>query len=273
MIIGLFGDDYNLKNLSNLKNKVMEKNKNVEDIINIKPSSDPYIDEIEFSKCDIIIPMNTDDAYALNNRKYTAVISPNDVIEKFDNKKLFYNYCVDKKLTQSVPKTYGSLIEIVTSIIKPNKLIKKPNNMYSGIDCKILGITDIISSLFGDNVIQEYLENNYEYCTFIVANKGKITYSKTYRYYFDEVFHIKNKETSYELDEVNIDTNILSKIEEFLTPCDYHGVLNVDYVILDGNIKIFEINPRFGGSITLDFFLDGFAGCIDSIVNIYLEIN
>ena len=53
--------------------------------------------------------------------------------------------------------------------------------------------------------------------------------------------------------EVNHD-KFLNDFENILSLMNYQGICCFNYKILDGKPKIFEINPRFGG--TMPYFID-----------------
>lgn len=131
-------------------------------------------------------------------------------------------------------------------------LIIKPYCENNGKNIKIKNV--ISFDEFNNNIVQEYIPNVEEFVSHIVVINGSIKICITYKYIFNDNTHIK----SYPLNtnnviKVNIDKIYIDIMEKFLSKCSYNGVCNIDFIIdSKGNIKIFEINPRFGGSLIRD---------------------
>ena len=102
---------------------------------------------------------------------------------------------------------------------------------------------------FNNVILQEYINSEYLYVAHILCNNGVIVMSKIYYKQNPEKYYIsKGSIIDYNTRDINCDEyDIFSKI---LKLNNYHGVCCIDYTIDSNNkIKIFEINPRFGGSL------------------------
>lgn len=217
----------------------------IDEILNIFNMLDliSYIKEKDNYK---IIPLLESHMQELCNANIKNVVMANfDIIYKFSNKKLFTDYVRENDLESYVPLTYQNFDQIPSDSL----LIVKPfcNSNGYGMEIK----NRITKNEFRRNIIQKYIENIEEYVSHIVAIDGKIIHCITYNYIFDKDIHIKvypvntNNTKKVEISKYYIDI-----MEKFLSKCSYNGMCNIDFVITkEGDIKIFEINPRLGGSM------------------------
>ena len=98
-------------------------------------------------------------------------------------------------------------------------------------------------------IIQEYISGKEEYSSHLFINNGKILWSRCYKLTSnDDYFIQKGRMKSYE----KINDFDYSVFETIFSIVNYTGFACIDYKIKDGVIKIFEINPRFGGSLLND---------------------
>lgn len=224
------------------KYKTIEKIKNVYSI--------KKLNNLNLSKI-YIIPLLESHMIELHNNNIKAIMPSLEHIKMFSCKKMFNLYVKKNNLENYVPKTYD-----IDDIITTDKLyIIKPYNLNNGKNMfikKQLEQTDFIN-----NIIQEYIPNNVEYTAHIVSKNGQIIKCITYAYKFDSSQHIK----VYPINTKNIikfelDKKYISQLELFLTNCGYTGISNVDFIISDDQIKVFEINPRLGGSLVRSNSID-----------------
>jgi predicted ATP-grasp superfamily ATP-dependent carboligase len=138
-------------------------------------------------------------------------------------------------------ETYGN-----TDVALNKKMIYKPNVNYSSNGIKI--IYSFENAILKNCIIQEYIDHvEYFVGHFLVLNG--IIYSKVYFSSTKKIDTgikcgcIKDYITSL---EISIDDNIFSKIFNNL---NYSGFASADFIINNGSIVIFEINPRPGGSL------------------------
>lgn len=99
---------------------------------------------------------------------------------------------------------------------------------------------------------QELVSGKHEYATHIVFKDGKITANLNIRYTFSEASFVKGKQ-KYLCRQVCL-TKHQELFAEILTKLGFEGICCFNYKEKDGKPMIFEINPRFGGSLTDYFF-------------------
>jgi predicted ATP-grasp superfamily ATP-dependent carboligase len=220
---------------------------------------------------DFIIPITEENAFELHERRIPALMPDLQTIKNFKCKKLFHQYSLENGLDDLIPKTYIKFDELKRDMDGKKTFIVKAFQKYHGVECIIKNV--IPESDLENNIVQELLSNNNEYCSHIVSLNGKIRYNVTYRYLFEYKKHVKNYSTPIlELDKIVLEQKYLDSIEKFLLPCKYTGVCNADFVIQNDVLKMFEINPRFGGSLMLPQFREDLIDCFECLWTINKEI-
>lgn len=201
------------------------------------------------SQSDLVIPLTIEDARVLASSRELVKnkllqSSSVDTINICDDKFLFI-----ETLTQ---KGFGNLIPKIGDNLRYPFLLKK--RVTLGGDSSYLitddntrqQYVDLISS--EDYFCQEIIEGANECATHILFKDGKIIDSLTVEYTFYNERPINGKEDFIcskivKCVHLHLFTAILKALE-------YEGICCFDYKIVDGQPKIFEINPRLGGSLS-----------------------
>ena len=117
----------------------------------------------------------------------------------------------------------------------------------------------------GDYFAQDLVIGDVEYATHILISRGEIVY------HFTTVFRMNNMQAIKGIDQNGkyIGTFDADKylfiFRDALNLVGFkNGICCFDYKISDGIPRIFEINPRFGGSLTMDMsaFLRAYAHAV-----------
>ena len=204
-----------------------------------------YVINENLKNCKYLIPLIEKHMLELYKNNIDAIMPSIESINYFRCKQNFYNYVKKNNLLDYIPKTYENILEIKNNI--NNLFILKPFNYNNGFGMLI--VKNIYPKYFIDYIIQEYIPNNSEYAAHIISDKGKIIYNITYNYTFTNLIHINSSKLLKKLNKITLDDKYILILEKFLIPCEYTGVCCVDFIIVNDNIKVFEINPRFGGSL------------------------
>lgn len=218
----------------------------------------------------IVIPLLENHIRELHEAKIKAIMPSMEMLETLGCKKKFHKYIMDNKLEYYIPNTYTSVPSDKNSL-----LIVKPYNLNSGAGIYIANI--VTQEIVQNYIVQDYIHthgaNKYEYVTHAVVYKGKIKCHVTYtRKYFGDIF-IKKAVTQNDMkyyEKVSIENKYIEEMEKILIPCKYTGVCNVDYKLVDGRMYVFEINPRFGGSLMFDEHLSDLIAIINSMINLHI---
>lgn len=164
-----------------------------------------------------------------------------------------------KFMTQFFPKNTPALIYYrrgTSSYLNPRyyykknrKMIVKPNVGCAGYRISIIhSLKNIDPNLSNDLVVTEYIDHTKFYSGHFLVKSGQI-YNHVYfctdiklgtlvKGRIENYISLKKLETS--------DETIFEKIFKKL---NYSGIACANFTIVNGVIKIFEINPRIGGSL------------------------
>jgi len=209
---------------------------------------------------DVVIPLNMDDVYFVSNEfrsfPYNRLPATREVlISLLNDKGRFNDWLNHSKFFR---------LSLATRTQPPFML--KPRQGQYGEGCKFIVDEPTYTKykkliLSDDFLCQEVLISHKEYATHLLVNNGKILRSICVEYTFPTSLPIKG------VDSPDI-TRIVSESfphlwSELMMEISYSGICCINYKICNGDPKLMEINPRFGGSLAEYFFT--FSGSIARI--------
>lgn len=171
------------------------------------------------------------------------------MLKIFDSKKLFAEYMIQNRLSDCIPKTQFS---------SPSKYpcIMKPIHGSSGNNTHIFRtVKDYEKSKVKYDekyIIQDYIFAPYANVAHILCDRGNIILNIVYTAPQPNTYYIK-KGRIRDYKKRELTQKEYSIFQRTLGSINYHGICSIDYVYdRYNNLKIFEINPRMGGSLFLD---------------------
>jgi carbamoylphosphate synthase large subunit len=184
-------------------------------------------------------------------RHYRALVPDERAIKLFANKATFSVYAKKYGLSHLCPQTYTSNAEVAFPCVVKRLL------SHSGIGVAAAHSREELQTLLADwrwrgqhVTVQALLPGREEYVTHCVCKKGNILWHTSYAYMLAEPDMIRSAPNTPSPRPVTPTARALAQIESFLAPLAYNGPCNVDYKLApNGDIAVFEINPRFGGSL------------------------
>lgn len=233
----------------------------INDIKDIKEIKD--IKDIGNIKCYKIIPISKEQYEKYSDESISIFVNKSHNIEILNNKGMFAKFMLDNNYHEHIPIVcYYSFGEnVYKNEQKIRKMIKKPNNGYGGINIKIIYSLDITEK---NVVVSEYIEHDIYYVGHMLVHKGillKIIFF--YCHNNNKNLIKKGSIVDYKIiNKVDADLNIFENIFKKL---DYSGFACADFIIHNGIIKIFEINPRPGGSLIKN------EKCFDEFMNVIVD--
>jgi hypothetical protein len=202
---------------------------------------------------DLVIPLSIQDVRLLQKsrdlvEKNPIKIPTEEVVNICDNKYLFNKTLVENGFQDFVPKIGNDL---------PLPFMLKKKVTWAGDDCYLIAdpekkakYEDFINS--DDYFCQQVIGGVNEYATHILFKDGKIEETLTVKYTFYDEVPINGK-SGFAYTSI-VKCEHLAAFASILKLIGYEGLCCFDYKIVDGKAKIFEINPRFGGSLGNYFF-------------------
>ena len=195
-------------------------------------------------------------------------------IKLLNNKMNFCNYMMENGFGEYIPKVFINHSDgkrnVQSDITYP--CIFKLNKTCSGYkSVVILSVNNLYSILNNKQnknyIIQEYIVSPNEYSGHFYIMNGLIKYFVLYMATDNNKNYIqKGKMSNYVKvidNRIDFCMDIFSKI---FTKLNYTGFACADFKLYDDNLKIFEINPRLGGTIINDRldFVELMNACVNS---------
>jgi predicted ATP-grasp superfamily ATP-dependent carboligase len=218
---------------------------------------------------DIVIPLYEKDIHALNNRfaawGHKFIVAPNDVVD-FCNDKLKFNlHLTEIGFENNIPK-------ILTAPTQYPYILKKNfdewglnSHIIDGVE-KENSLSDILNH--PDYFKQAYVIGKDEYATHFIFSENKLQYCQTFKFTFPKEIFIKGFESPPFKTAVIIpvESDFSDLFEKILQQIDFKGVGCFNFKIENNLPKIFELNPRVGGSLPLDLinFLEAYKSCCEA---------
>ena len=96
----------------------------------------------------------------------------------------------------------------------------------------------------------EWIEGRVEYVTHAVVVQGRIRWHQSFEYGLEPGQILRRGSSVRNIRPVQVSAHALRVFEAALLPLNYNGMCNIDFKLTpQGRLKIFEINPRLGGSL------------------------
>lgn len=190
-------------------------------------------------------------------------VSPHSY-DKLINKKSFSKYLEENNFLQYSPRIYS-----MTSNRDSDQLVIVKHSCSAGSKGTTKKpLRQVEDWEFNEYIVQEYIHGSEEYDACFVLNKGVITLAFAYVCGFENPEHIKFQEgskiTSYK--KIVLDDKIKSIIEEILKPTCFTGTCCFDFKIKNGEMRIFEINPRLNGALASSWNKDDLVNVIRTLI-------
>lgn len=208
---------------------------------------------------DLVVPLNVGDALWLTaqadfNSRNAIPVAPADVIETCDDKKAFEDAITAAGLGIHVP----SRAERTTY-----PYVLKKRRDHSSISTRIIrdeADEERLGPLARDPeyFTQDLIRGRREYATHINFMAGEVVSELTVEFTFSIDHGIKLKDPV--LFQRYVRCPDLLPMEAMLRALRYEGLCCFNYKLSNGRIVVFELNPRFGGTLCPYFF--AFVGAL-----------
>ncbi len=197
----------------------------------------------------------------LKKHNLKFIVNNEQALKNFVDKQLFYDIMLANNFEQYVPKYYNNPQEIQYPCMVKIKSGGAGRGMFIAYD--ETDLEDVKSNM----IVSEYLSSNTEYASSIFTKDGKvikhITYSKTSA---NDVYILQHEDKK-SIKVQRCETLFLKIFEEIILAMSgdkAYCQCSVNFKILNGIPKIFEINPRIG--YTLAGFPDDFKEMMDCYI-------
>ncbi|WP_426671419.1 ATP-grasp domain-containing protein [Mucilaginibacter sp. McL0603] len=204
-------------------------------------------------KGDLLVPLNVNDvrvaskmAHLTGDRRIPLPVL--EAINICDDKYLFNKTLVEKGFKDIVPKISNNL---PTPYFLKKKVDLGGRNSHLILNAEAEAkFKDMINS--PDYFRQEIVEGKSEYATHILFRDHRIVTTLTIKHTFPKRLPVNGIDKSVYSTISNC--AYLDTFSSVLEAIGFEGLCCFDYKVVDGKLYIFEINPRFGGSLGPYFF-------------------
>lgn len=206
------------------------------------------------SKADIVVPLTISDLLYLDQHRALVRNNPipiptSKAVQLCDDKSQLNSFLIENGFQDVIPAV-GNGLDFPY-------LLKKKVDIF-GLHCYLIAdaatekehVSEAKSAEFFK---QQIITGRNEYACHILFDKNQIEQSLCIHYEFDKDIPIKGQDKLlyYEIS----DCPFLELFSDILRKINFEGICCFNYKIRDGKPFIFEINPRFGGSLCSYFFI------------------
>jgi len=202
---------------------------------------------------DLVVGLNIADLTFLSERQQLIKNNPIPIpsleaLRICNNKALFYQIMEEKGFGEYIPRVSNDL---------PYPYILKKSISLFGEDCFVISdkeTEDKYRDLIGAPgfICQEIIEGTSEFANHIIFKNGKIFSALGIKYFHDTTHAVNGKMPP--IYRRLCRCTYLDIFAEILKAVEFEGLCCIDYKVKDGHPYVFEINPRFGGSLSSYFF-------------------
>ena len=223
----------------------------------------------DISLYDLVVPLQLRDYVGLRQQvgaaRGRAIFPSADVVELCHDKLRFNQFVATSSLGWSIPPVLDRVPCRPPFIVKRRKDVNGENTRLAQTlaDCEGVRATLEDSAYFA----QSYVPGDVEFATHILVRSGEPLYHLNIVYQMDGGHYVKNKKCKPLALVANRDESNLSFFLSVLDLIGYdNGTCCFDYKIVDGTVRILELNPRCGGSLREG--LNDYLGAYESAVTV-----
>ncbi len=214
----------------------------------------------DFSKV-VVIPISKQSVPSNVGQFFT--LSPSEyAISSFGDKENLYHILRDHGLDSNCPEHMG-----LQDISSQFPVVLKRVDLFGGIGIEFVKDRERLNELVNTDfflgkrfIIQEYVEGSEEYVTHVLCRDGKILWSETF--VGPVPVDSKINRGPFAVSIVSLEPKVLEVFNSILEIVGYSGMAAINYKLRDNRPIIFEINPRFGGSLFKSEFRESLVDCV-----------
>jgi len=206
---------------------------------------------VDLSAFDILMPQHLSDIIFVREQcpqwqGIKCYVPPMKAIDTCNDKLAFNHFMVDCG--------YAALIPDVSDTLPFPYILKKRIDEF-GVHSRIITSRDeeqlFQKFLTSDQYFkQAYMSGQEEWTTHILMVDGKIVFDRTLRFSFGQQIFVKGAGCKPRTSKKFLDTPHIDVFAAILNHMGFEGLCCFNYKTDHDQLKIFEINPRYGGSMT-----------------------
>jgi len=206
--------------------------------------------EIDINHFDLVVPLTIHAQKYLNAHpelltEQKAII-PSDYCIDICNDKESFQYFLAKNGFEKLTPKMNEKLSFAYILKKKIGAWGEGISIIHDLESECAHISEIESK---DYFKQEYIEGQDEYSSHIIFSDKRVVFLKTLKFTFCDRYFVRGKNFEPISTEVVDHSHFKGIFEDILNKLGYQGICCFNYKIIDHDLKLFEINPRFGGSM------------------------
>ncbi len=230
------------------------------------------IEDLELLRCSlqkderfVVIPL-LESHIKLCTSDFPALVPSPTALEILEDKAKFFHYCLRHALDVFCPRHFESIDALEFPVVLKRTNLNATGGITVAHSPEELRVLLAQRPWVGHSyVLQEYIEGSEEFVSHLICENGRVLWDHTVRYGgVGEQRIVRPKPV---LDSFRTSDKLLRIFEKILLPLNFSGPCNIDYKIDPlGRLRIFEVNPRLGGSLMRYDKVEVLRSALDCIV-------
>lgn len=196
-----------------------------------------------------------------------SLIPETKTVNILANKRNFSEYIHANQLHDLCPRTY-------TNVDVQFPCVLKRLELHAGVGIAAVSSLEALEALVGQSpwagnpyLLQEYVPSAFDYVTNIIFRDGDILWHCSYQFDVNTDNYIRGPANTRGRKSVTASADTLAELSRCLAPLRYSGPINIDYRFdPQGRLKIFEANPRLGGTLMDPANIADLAAALSTII-------
>lgn len=182
-----------------------------------------------------------------------ALIPDTNALDTLSDKRRFLEYMADKGLGGFCPRLYASDEEAeFPCILKRTDLAAAWGIAVAHSYPELVRLRRTVPFRDKACIVQAFLPARVEYVTHCVCRDGRILWHCSFACEKRDAEQLRVSMDDQTITPIDTPRQVLDTIGKVLAPLRFSGPCAVDYSLTEeGAMVIFEVNPRFGGTLTL----------------------
>jgi predicted ATP-grasp superfamily ATP-dependent carboligase len=206
-------------------------------------------------------------------RRYASLVPDDRALRILSDKAAFADYLSQIGRSNLAPRTFANHADATYPCVL------KRVDLNGGHGVVVVHSREELAARLNDDmwrgrpfVLQSYIPGGPEYVAHCVARNGRVLWHRAYAYEVDPRVAIRTPGNTGASHPAPLAPCHLAQIESLLLPLAYSGPCNIDYKLSDtGDIVVFEINPRLGGSLMQPDKIDDLHAALSCIIGEAME--
>jgi carbamoylphosphate synthase large subunit len=237
----------------------------IKDSVSLKPDGwTPSRRPLRSARRQLVLPLREENVLACPTGCW-ALVPSRSAVRILSDKRRFARFAEAEGLADLVPARYRPKDAQFPAVLKRTDLCSAQGIAVANSRRELAGYRKQEMWAGKPVVIQQAVPGRKDYSTYCVAVKGRIVWHHTYEFDLEHDLAVRALGPDDAWRSCEATAAELRQLERFLRPLRYSGPVNFDYKRGPKGVVVFEINPRFGGSLFRERNVAELRACVAAI--------